>query len=81
MNILRYTHLGVCDTYLIIWPNCYVLQSLQMLMSVLHHLVYIMVHVLTWKETLTVVVLLDGMEIFVKQVGYTFESFWYVCIK
>ena len=50
------------------------MQSLQMSMSVLHHLVYIMVHVLTWKEALTVVVLLDGLEIFVKQVGYTFES-------
>ena len=55
--------------------------TLQMSMSVLHHLVYIMVHVLTWKETLTVVVLLDGLEIFVKQVGYTFESFWYVYMK
>ena len=55
--------------------------SLQMLMSVLHHPVYITVHVLTWKEILTVVVLLDGLEIFVKQVIYTFESSWYVCIK
>ena len=51
--------------------------SLQMSMSVLQFPVYIMVRVQTWKGTLTVVVLLDGLEIFVKQVGYNFESSWY----
>ena len=43
--------------------------SLQMSMSVLQLPVYTMVHVLTLKGTLTVVVLPGGLENFVKQVG------------
>ena len=50
--------------------------SPQMSMSVLHLPVYTMVHVLTWKGTLTVDVPLGGVESFAKQVGQTFESHW-----
>ena len=60
------------------FKNTYVMLSPQMSMSVLHHLVYTMVHVLTWKGTLTVAVLLGGPENFAKQVGKTFDSAWYV---
>ena len=55
--------------------------SPQMSTNVLHLPVYTMVHVLTWKGTLTVDVLLGGLENFVKQVGQTFESSWYMRLE